>query len=386
MPKNDYFSELAGKHIVFTGANGFMGNNAAEQVLTNSDAKITAIVRPHSKNYKIKALRDRYPDRVSLIPCDTVNFQLNDEKKLTRIQEAIHGADALLHYAGAPKLENSKIIADLVRKTNIDGTVNIIKILQTLKTPPFFVGIGSVFETGIVKGTIYESMRYGRSFRNPYEKSKWKAANFVRDLFDKNQLEGYWFRPAIITGESSTGKGAEHGNLNGPAVFCALAAMRKKNTVRYAFNPLICLPFSHVDHTNTAILNAVAEKNAPNGTCFNLSSDRNVPLKEIANSIVKIINEKRITAPLLWGGAHKFRINYHKGGIVKPKELMIYAGPNAPVSTYEVDNTNMIQYLPRELSNPPLDISICLHHILSQLENKRKHTLKSENRFEAVIG
>lgn len=377
MSSYTYISALEGKYLALTGANGFLGSNAAFQILDQPGTRIAAIVRPDSSNSRIKALQKKYPGRVAIVPCDIADEQLKFCKpKIASIQTALDGAYALLHYAGAPILANNKNVADLVRKVNIVGTENVINIIKTMYNPPLLVGIGSLFETGIVNDVIFEDMRHGRAFRNPYEKSKWKAANVVRNSFESGQLLGYWFRPPIITGESPTGAGAENGNLQGPAIISAICAMRKINSVRYAINPRIGLPFMHVDHANTAILNIVAEKTAPNGTCFHLISNQQVNMDDLVNLTSVIINKKRKKNPKLWGGTKKFSIILDCcNGIMKPKELMVYAGKKAPVTSYNVDNTNAYEYLPKELSTPSINISVCLEHILNVFEKKRKDSM-----------
>jgi nucleoside-diphosphate-sugar epimerase len=367
--KRDYSQALTGKHIALTGANGFMGSFAARQILEASVTRITALVRPDSMNRRIKALQQQYPARVAIVPCDTATLHLKRKDEIASIQKAIQGAHALLHYAGAPKLSNSTSVADLVRKANTVGTRNVINFIRKMKDPPFFAGIGSLFETGIVNGVIYEEQQHGNAFRNPYERSKWEAANIARSLFDAGKLKGYWFRPAIITGESRVGAGSENGNLKGPVMIFAIAAMRKIHLFRYAVNSSIGLPFSHVDHVNAAILFAVATQQAPNGACFHLFSNQHVHMGDLAQLTARIINEKRCRDPRLWGGTAHFGVVCDcRNGVVKPQELMMYAGTDAPVTTYHIDKTNTYRYLPPELANPPLDISRCVQYVLNQFE------------------
>lgn len=373
MKVTDYLANLYGKHIVITGANGFLGNNAAKKILEHTGTRLTTLSRPGSENRKIKKLQKEYPGRVSVFPCDTATIRFKNKNTLDSLKRVLDGAYALLHYAGVPNLGIRKDVEDLVYKVNTKGTENIINIIRETQTPPLFIGIGSLFETGIVHDVIYEDSRHGDSFRNPYEKSKWMAANLVRDLYEANKLEGYWFRPSIITGESTTGVGSENGNLRGPAIYAAVAAMRKVHTLQYALNSSVALPFSHVDHVTSAILSVIADKKAPNGTCFHLISERQVQMEEMVRLTAIIVNAKRAKNPQLWGGTEKFTMQYDMhNGIKKPEELMMYAGIDSPVISYQIDNTNSRRYLPRELLEPPIDIYVCLQHVFTQFEKKRK--------------
>ncbi|MCP4745644.1 MAG: NAD-dependent epimerase/dehydratase family protein [Desulfobacteraceae bacterium] len=369
---NELLRHLQYKKYAFTGANGFLGGNAAKQVLEQPGTKVIALTRPDSDNSRIKLLRKQFPGRITIIPCDTSKLELKIKDAANSISSALDGVDAFFHFAGVPKLANSISVADLVQRINTDGTKNIIKLIMLMRKPPLFAGIGSLFETGIVNSIIYEDKRYGAQFRNPYESSKWKAADFTRNLFEKGKLNGYWFRPAIITGESKTGAGSENGNLKGPAVLSAIAAMRKKNSVRYALNSKVGLPFLHVDYVNAAILHIVSERKAPNGTCFHLFSEKAVQIKELVDITEDIVNRKRKENSELWGGPEKFSIACDCiDGVTKPSELMAYAGPNASVISYNIDNTNARRFLAPELLNPPIDISICLQYVINRFEKKR---------------
>lgn len=199
------------KRVLLTGANGFLGTQIARQLISNPEIKIITIIRAKNKSNALERLKrawydwpeliESLQDKVEVLPGDITkkNLGLNEDdfkKVVSNLSHIIHtAADLRLH----TPLEE-------LRKTNLQGTRNLIKIAhQATKNSHFegFSHISTAYVAGKRDGIIREDELSGKDgFWSNYEESKYEAEQTVRE----SGLPFVIFRPGMIVGDSKTGE------------------------------------------------------------------------------------------------------------------------------------------------------------------------------------
>ncbi|WP_299885745.1 SDR family oxidoreductase [uncultured Lacinutrix sp.] len=108
--------------------------------------------------------------------------------------------DTVIHCAGSTNLSNANKTEDKVQEQNVKATKQLLTNLP--KQVNRFLYISTAYSFGIqehkVKDTIAE---YDvSSFRNPYEKSKFEAEQFVKKTCENLNISAQILRPSIICG------------------------------------------------------------------------------------------------------------------------------------------------------------------------------------------
>lgn len=111
--------------VAVTGATGFIGQQLLKQ-LSHSGWKVKALYRPQ-KNRKIPTL-----EGLNWIP-----GSLQDKDSL---QQLTHGCDAIIHCAGAVRGASQEDFDQV----NVEGTRNLVEVVQSLKNPPKFLLLSSL--------------------------------------------------------------------------------------------------------------------------------------------------------------------------------------------------------------------------------------------------
>ena len=164
-------------NILFTGSNGFLGNN----------------VIPHiSKDYKLYSLDLSNADFI----CNISN-QVPDFKKFE--------FDVVFHAAGKahsiPKnLDEEKIFFDI----NENGTKNLCLALEKNKLPDTFIFISTVAVYGLEVGENIDE-NYPLNGKTPYAKSKINAEFYLKEWCEKNKVKLIILRPSLISGQNPPG-------------------------------------------------------------------------------------------------------------------------------------------------------------------------------------
>jgi nucleoside-diphosphate-sugar epimerase len=164
-------------NILFTGSNGFLGNN----------------VIPHiSKDYKLYSLDLSNADFI----CNISN-QVPDFKEFE--------FDVVFHAAGKahsiPKnLDEEKIFFDI----NENGTKNLCLALEKKKLPDTFIFISTVAVYGLEVGENIDE-NYPLNGKTPYAKSKINAEFYLKEWCEKNKVKLIILRPSLISGQNPPG-------------------------------------------------------------------------------------------------------------------------------------------------------------------------------------
>jgi len=111
----------------------------------------------------------------------------------------IQGVDVIFHCAADVNLGK-----DLTGKTfriNFHGSENMIQVAKLLKVKAFHY-VSTAYVAGGTKGRAMEAPSKAETFNNPYEESKCKAENMVRNAGIPFSI----YRPGIICGRLNDGK------------------------------------------------------------------------------------------------------------------------------------------------------------------------------------
>jgi len=199
------------KTILLTGANGFIATQIARNLLSDNEVTIFALVRANDgQAAQAKLAREwwAYPELISALG--------------TRIQ-VVHG-DVCQPNLGLGEAEYSNIAEktthiihtaadwrflplDELRKTNVQGTANVITFAKEANTHHHlerFSHVSTAYVAGGATGIISEDQltdQYG--FFTDYERSKYEGELLVQAA--KDELPISIFRPSMVVGDSKTG-------------------------------------------------------------------------------------------------------------------------------------------------------------------------------------
>lgn len=164
-------SSFSGKHLLVTGASGFIGSFIVEEAIRQG-MDVWAAVRPTSSR---RWLTDR---RINFI-----ELNLSDKTKLKE-QLANYSFDYIVHAAGVTKCLHTEDFF----KTNTEGTKNLVNAIRELPMPIIrFVEISSLS----VYGPVREQQPYTEIKESDtphpntaYGRSKLEAEHFLDSLTD----------------------------------------------------------------------------------------------------------------------------------------------------------------------------------------------------------
>ena len=123
------FSKLNGKVILITGATGSFGNCLIKKII-NSNSKFKKLIifsRDELKQYELRQSILNHPKFKNL------RFFLGDVRDADRIETALQGVDYVIHAAAQKQVEASEYNPEEVIKTNIIGSMNLIRSCNTNK-------------------------------------------------------------------------------------------------------------------------------------------------------------------------------------------------------------------------------------------------------------
>ena len=150
--------------IFITGGDGMLGSNLVRELLTRG-IELCVLIQYGRKVNTLDKLN------LTKVEGDLLNYE--------SLKAASKGVDAIIHIAANTSVWPSR--NEIVKRVNIDGTRNIIRLAKELNVKKLIhVGTANSFGFGTSKNPGNETAEYiGHKYNLDYMDSKWEAQNFV---------------------------------------------------------------------------------------------------------------------------------------------------------------------------------------------------------------
>ena len=192
-----------------TGATGFIGRHLVQELLSNRDGEIYALVREGSRE-RLAELIDRWDggDRVTPVVGDLTQDRLGVDEAW--IDEHRGTIDHFFHLAAVYDMTADDEVNE---RTNVTGTRNAVALANALE-----VGcldhVSSVAASGLYKGLFREDMfDEGQKLPSAYHRTKFESEKIARE---ESTVPWRVYRPSVVIGHSKTG---EMDKIDGPYYF-----------------------------------------------------------------------------------------------------------------------------------------------------------------------
>ena len=184
-----------------TGATGFIGNDLLKAKIRETNIKsFKLLVRNKEKATEelseIIKIAENLGKSMEFLKGDITQLNLgisnNELSSLKDIQEVYHLASII-------SLSNEEKDKELIFKSNIDGTKNVLDVFKDSNKLRNFYFFGSAFSCGKTKELVKEDwMQKPVSFRNFYEESKWITENLIKRYIEEKNMPIILLRPSIV--------------------------------------------------------------------------------------------------------------------------------------------------------------------------------------------
>ncbi|MFH1978964.1 MAG: SDR family oxidoreductase [Patescibacteria group bacterium] len=186
------------KTYILTGGTGFLGSLLSIELIKKGNKVIFLGRSKNNEDFETRIIKKlkSIDNNVNLNNVETLEFELSKEDNSININATI---DAIWHLAA--NLSFKEADRTQVLNTNINGLKNILKISEQKKVPVFYTSTAYVH--GQRPGLIYEhDLIKPKKFNNPYEESKYKAENIIKEWGRKGGNDFIIFRPSILIEEN----------------------------------------------------------------------------------------------------------------------------------------------------------------------------------------
>lgn len=176
--------------VFMTGANGFLGNNIARELIR--------------RKYVVHALIQEGTDPGILKDLDVMLFY-GDLLKPDTLVRGLTGCDYVIHTAGSTTINPAR--APIISKVNIEGTRNILDLLVSHPVKKMIhIGTANTFGFGSLDQPGNETIPYmGARYRLDYMDSKLEAHQLVLTYFKEHNLPAVIVNPTFMLGPNDPG-------------------------------------------------------------------------------------------------------------------------------------------------------------------------------------
>jgi NAD(P)-dependent dehydrogenase (short-subunit alcohol dehydrogenase family) len=331
-------------HFV-TGATGFIGRHLVQQLLSNREGEVFALVREGSQE-RLAELIKRWDggDRVTPVVGDLTQERLGVEQPW--IDEHRGKIDHFFHLAAVYDMTADDEVNE---RTNVTGTRNAVALANALAAG-CLDHVSSVAASGLYKGLFREDMfDEGQKLPSAYHRTKFESEKVARE---ESTVPWRVYRPAIVIGDSRTG---EMDKIDGPYYFFKL--IQKTRHALPEWFPLVGLELGYtnivpVDYVAAAI-DHIAHQPDLDGQAFHLCAPKSQRSGEVLNTFAAAAHaphmairiDKRLTDALPKGvGSLLLQLPALKGvrstlladlGI--PEEILEHVGFTAQFDTRDTE-------------------------------------------------
>lgn len=206
---------VAKPRILVTGATGLVGRALLCEILQNSAATVTALVRAEDEAHAARRCGEMLaelfgPDgaralaaRVTAMPGDLEKPLLGLDRP--RWQWLAENVTHICHSAASVRFDLP--LAD-ARRVNVEGTRSVLELARAAQSQgrlERFGYVSTAFVAGRHRRTFGEDeLDVGQRFRNTYERSKFEAEQILRSAMADVPITVV--RPSIVMGHSVTGE------------------------------------------------------------------------------------------------------------------------------------------------------------------------------------
>ncbi len=199
---------MLSRYLLLTGATGLLGRYLIRDLLA-SGQQLALLVRDSRSDTAAERIESilQYWERETDCSLPRPMLLRGDiRQSLLGLSESdvswvSKHCDSLMHSAASLKFHEDGSGEPWI--SNLEGTRNMLSLCKATGLRKLHY-VSTAYVCGLREGTIYESeLNCGQTFRNTYEESKLLAETMVREADYIDNLTVY--RPAVISGDSSTG-------------------------------------------------------------------------------------------------------------------------------------------------------------------------------------
>jgi NAD dependent epimerase/dehydratase len=261
---------LAGKKILVTGADGFIGSHLVEELVRRGhDVRAFVLYNSFSSWGWLDDCDPRIKANIEVVAGDVRDPQ--------SVRQAVRGCDVVLHLAALIAIPYSYQSPESYIDTNVKGTLNVVQAARELD-------IQRVVHTSTseVYGTarfVPISEEHPLHAQSPYAASKIGADQIALSFWHSFGTPVTVIRPFNTYGPRQSARAVI------PTIITQIAA--KKSVIRIG-STFPTRDFSYVADTVAGFI-AVAESDAALGEVINIGSGFEVSVGELANMIAKVM-------------------------------------------------------------------------------------------------
>ncbi|MCB9270915.1 MAG: NAD-dependent epimerase/dehydratase family protein [Lewinellaceae bacterium] len=177
------------KHVLVTGANGFLGAHLVRFLSAQPEIRVIAMHRAQSDLSLVNDLLDD----------PGIRWITGDVLELSSLRQAIQSADVVIHNAAVVSYRRQD--APQLYAVNVEGTANVVNIMLEDESPKRLLYMSSVAATGHVEFGLIDEQAEWRDevYHSNYSWSKYWAELEVWRGFAEG-LEGLIFNPSTVLG------------------------------------------------------------------------------------------------------------------------------------------------------------------------------------------
>ncbi len=192
----------SGQTLLLTGANGYVGKHLLVALLEKGHRVITLVRRRNGSLEErlvlaLEPFAKLWSGHLEVIEGDiTVAGCGVDPATLDRLRAL--GIDACIHSAGLTRFDDH--LEEEIRDHNLHGTRRVFELCTSLGIPHFH-HISTSFVAGDYAQRFRETdLNVGQDFRNPYERAKYDAEQYLRQVSGNGDTSIHIYRPSIVIG------------------------------------------------------------------------------------------------------------------------------------------------------------------------------------------
>jgi len=266
--------ELVDKKVLVTGASGFIGSHLTEE-LAKMGCRVRAFIKYKSSG-DLGNLEELSPGLL-----EKIEIIRGDLKNPDSVKRAVKNIDVVFHLGALISIPYSYVDPREFVETNVTGTLNILKACQEENVKKIIItSTSEVYGTG--KYTPIDE-KHPLQAQSPYSASKMSADKLAESFYNTYNLPVTIIRPFNSYGPRQSRRAVI------PTII--YQALTSKELSLGSLEPK--RDFTYVKDTVQGFIK-VAESDNSIGEIFNISSGKTISIRELVETIGKIIGKELI--------------------------------------------------------------------------------------------